>query len=107
MRKRNCRVDVYFTKNELTELTRKARKAGMSVGGFIRNVVSDAEVKEAPPADIFMLIREVRQVGSSLDRLLRVAEAQGLTDETALRSALEENRALEKLIVSSYTVPEA
>ena len=63
MRKRNCRVEVCFTKDELYDLTKKARKARLSVGGFIRRAVRGIEVKEAPPADVPMLIREVRRVG--------------------------------------------
>lgn len=28
MRKRNCRVEIYFTKDELESLTKKVRKSG-------------------------------------------------------------------------------
>ena len=52
MRKRNCRVEVCFTKDELTVLSKKAKKAGLSIGGFVRHSVADKEIKEAPPADI-------------------------------------------------------
>ena len=30
MRKRNCRVEIYFTKDELESLTKKVRKSGLS-----------------------------------------------------------------------------
>ena len=49
MRKRNCRVEVCFTKDELTVLSKKAKKAGLSIGGFVRRSVADKEIKEAPP----------------------------------------------------------
>lgn len=57
MRKRNCRVEVCFTKDELTVLSKKAKKAGLSIGGFVRRSVADKEIKEAPPADIPLLLR--------------------------------------------------
>lgn len=52
LRKRNCRVEVCFTKDELTVLSKKAKKAGLSIGGFVRRSVADKEIKEAPPSDI-------------------------------------------------------
>ena len=57
MRKRNCRFEVCFTKDELSDLTKKARKARLSTGAFVRRAVRDLEVKEAPPADVPILIR--------------------------------------------------
>lgn len=47
MRKRNCRVDLYFTKAELEVLTQKVRKAGLSREGFCRRTLNGVEVKEA------------------------------------------------------------
>ena len=52
MRKRNCRVEVCFTKDELSVLSKKAKKAGLSIGGFVRRRVAQKEIKEAPPSDI-------------------------------------------------------
>ena len=103
MRKRNCRVEVCFTKDELYDLTKKARKAHLSIGGFIRHAVRGIEVKEAPPADVPMLIREVRRVGYNIDQILKLANAKGLLDVPRLRKALDENRAVEKLISDTYT----
>ncbi len=105
MRKRNCRVEVCFTKDELYDLTRKARKARLSIGGFIRRTVQNIEVKEAPPADVPVLIQEVRRVGYNIDQILKRANAIGLLDVPQLRKALESNRAVEKLIVDTYTTP--
>lgn len=104
MRKRNCRFEVCFTKDELSDLTKKARKARLSIGGFIRRAVRDLEVKEAPPADVPMLIREVRRVGYNIDQLLKIANTKGLLDVPQLRKALADNRAVEKLIVDAYTM---
>ena len=63
MKKRNCRFEVRFTKDELSDLTRKARKVRLTNAAFIRRAVCGAEVKEAPPADVPLLIGEVRHVG--------------------------------------------
>ena len=105
MRKRNCRVEIYFTKTELEALTKKVRKAGLSREGYCRRILNGAEVKENPPAELPLLIREVRRVGYNIDQLLTRANSIGLLDVPQLRKALEDNRAVEKLIVDTYTTP--
>ena len=60
-------------------------------------------MKEAPPADVPVLIREVRRVGNTLNQIMKRANALGLMDVPQLRKALDENRVVEKLIVDAYT----
>ena len=93
MRKRNCRVEIYFTKDELESLTKKVRKSGLSRESFCRHLLNGAEIKEAPSADVPMLINEVRRVGYNID-------------VPKLREALTENRKVEKMITAAYTMPE-
>ena len=103
MRNRNHRVEIYFTKTELETLTKKVRRSGLSREGFCRRVLNGTEVKEAPPADVPVLIREVRRVGNTLNQIMKRANALGLMDVPQLRKALDENRVVEKLIVDAYT----
>lgn len=93
---------IRFTQGERDRLTEKAKKAGLSREQFCRCVLNGTEVKEAPTADVLTLIREVRRVGYNIEQLLRVANARGLVDVPQLRKALENNRAVEKLIADSY-----
>ena len=99
---RNSRFEMRLTKSEFTDLTRKARKAGLSTAAFVRKAVTGTEVKEAPPVDVPVLIMEVRKVGSSLNQILKIAEAKRLMDASEIRIALAENRAVEKMIGKAY-----
>ena len=85
MRKRNCRVVVYFSKDELDALTKKIRKSHLSREGFIRAAVAGKEVKDGPTADVPALIQEVRRVGSNLNQILKRANSIGLLDVPQLR----------------------
>ena len=105
MRKRNCRVEIYFTKTELETLTKKVRKSGLSRDGYCRRILNGAVVKEAPPAELPLLIREVRRVGYNIDQLLMIARTKNWLVVKELEKALESNRAVEKLIVDTYTTP--
>ncbi len=102
MRKRNCRLEVRFTKDELSDLTKKARKAGMSNGGFVRHIVSGVEIKEAPPADFYALMREVKRVGSNLNQLLQLANSKGLLDVPAIRKSLDEIHNTEQMLWNTF-----
>jgi len=106
MRKRNCRVEIYFTKTELEALTKKVRKAGLSSEGYCRRILNGAVVKEAPPAELPLLIREVRRVGYNIDQLLKRANSIGLLDVPQLRKDVADLRTVEKLIVDAYTMPD-
>ena len=101
--KRTLEMKVRFTKTELDALTKKARKSGLSREGYCRRVLNGTEVKEATPADVPVLIREVRRVGNTLNQIMKRANALGLMDVPQLRKALDENRVVEKLIVDAYT----
>ena len=106
MTTRTCRFELRLSRAELNDLTRKARKARMTNAGFIRRAIREQEVKEAPPVDVPVLIREVRRVGYNIDQVLKIARAQGLVDVPQLRKALEENRALAKKITNVYAMAE-
>jgi len=101
---RNCRFEIRLTKDEYYDLTRKARKAGMSTASFVRMAIAGKDVMEAPSADVPLLIREVRRVGSNIDQILKIANSRGLLDVPELRKALAENRAVEKMISQAYGV---
>lgn len=103
MRKRNCRVEVCFTKDELSALSKKAKKAGMSIGAFIRHSVANKEVKEAPSADVPYLIRAMRQAGYNLDQTLKRFNSTNVPDMPQFRKGLEELRTATKLVSDAYT----
>ena len=102
MAKRNCRFEVRLTKDEYYDLTKKARKAGLTTGAFVRMAVAGQEIREAPSADVPVLIREVRRVGNNIDQILKIANRRGLLEVPDLRKALEDNRAIEKMIARAY-----
>ena len=62
-------------------------------------------VKEAPPADVPTLIREVRRVGCNIDQLLVIARAKNWMIAKDLEKALERSRAVGKLVMDTYTIP--
>ncbi len=103
--KRTLEMKIRFTRAELDALTKKSRKAGLSREGYCRRILNGAVVKEAPPAELPLLIREVRRVGYNIDQLLMIAHTKNWLIAKELEKALESNRAVEKMIVDTYTTP--
>ena len=103
---RTCRFEMRFTKDELSDLTKKAWKAKLTNAALIRRAIRDLEVKEAPAVDVPYLLNEVRRVGYNINQILKIANAQGLVDVPQLRKALEENRRVMKEITEAYAMPE-
>ena len=95
-------MKIRFTREELDALNGKARRAGLSRESYCRHILNGVEVKEAPPADVPTLIREVRRVGCNIDQLARAKNCMIAKD---LEKALERSRAVEKLIMDTYTTP--
>ena len=103
--KRTLEMKIRFTRAELDALTKKFRKAGLSREGYCRRILNGAVVKEVPPAELPLLIQEVRRVGYNIDQLLMIARTKKWLIAKELEKALESSRAVEKLIVDTYTTP--
>lgn len=104
MTKRNNKLQVTFTKEELNSLKKKAKKSGLSMNGFIRCAIEQTEVKAAPPVDLPQLIIQIRLVNSQLSELLKIADKKGEIDTSELKAVLKSNRKMEKEIVNIYTI---
>ena len=82
----------------------QVRKTNLSRETFIRRLLNGAEIKEAPPAEYYDLIREIRRVGSNINQILSLANARGFLDTPQLRKALEQNHAVEKMLWDTFSM---
>ena len=96
-------IKVRLTDTEFSNLKAKVNQCGYSREEYIRRVLKGTTVMERPPADVPKLVMEVRRVGININEILKRANMSGLLDVPMLRRALEENRAVEKMIVDAYT----
>jgi hypothetical protein len=100
--KRNQEIKIRLTRDELESLTKKVRRSGYSREAFCRKVLSDVELKEAPPAEYYDMIRELRRVGSNINQVLKKANAAGLLDVPMLRKALDGYKKTEKMLWDTF-----
>ncbi len=101
-RKRNCRLEVCFTKDELEALTKKARKARLSKGAFVRSAVNSVQIREAPAVEFYELMRALKANGSSIEQLLKLLDSKGSYLVPEIEAALEHNRKTEERLWAAY-----
>ncbi len=107
MRNRNNQINVRLNDNELQRLNKQVVKSGMSKEKFLRNLIAGAEIKPAPPVDFMNLIREVKRLGSNVDRLLHYANGKGYVSKKELTETLTELDNLEKTMWQVFKPGEA
>lgn len=107
MRKRNNQINIRLYDAELDKLNKKVAKSGMSREKFLRNLIAGAEIKPTPPVDFANLIREVRRLGSNVDRLLHYANGKGYVSKKELSDTMTELDNLEKSMWQAFGPGEA
>ena len=95
-------VKAYFTEEDYKRLNYLCSIMKISKSKMIRFLLYYKNIKEAPPVDYTVLIREMRAVGNSLNQLARVANAKGWINEKELRAVILSLRELEKKISAEF-----
>ena len=94
---------VFYTEDEFNALREKAKQAGLSGSEFVRRAVAGKEVKQAPTADIPILIRDIRRVGYNVDQLLKIANSTHLIDAPQMRKVLVQTYLAADAVLKAYT----
>ena len=97
-RKRPYRIYIYVSKEELDEITSKAKVAGLSVGEFGRRVFRKEKIIVPPSADERELIMEVRRIGSNLNQIVRKYHALDIDPSPALEVCVKDIEYIKKLL---------
>jgi len=87
---------------ELEIIRQKARDAGMNISRYMRLAALGAEFRQPMHADVPVLINEVREAESALDRLLKETEKDGAADKEKTEEVLEKLLHAEELIREAY-----
>ena len=75
---RTIQIHFRVNQNEYDAIKEKVEMSGLSMSNFARKTLLGQKVVSAPPADYFVLIREVKRVGSNLYHFLRKLDVLGI-----------------------------
>lgn len=90
MRKRNRRVEFRLTEEEYQHFREKTDSTRYSLGEFLRRAVDGVEITEAPPANYYILIREVKRLGANINNMMLMLNVTHSVDLERLRTTLWE-----------------
>ena len=80
----------------------KVTASKLSREQFCRMVLNGAQIKEAPPAEFYKLITEIRRVGVHLNQVLKKANAGGFLDGPMIRESIEELHATQRMLYKTF-----
>jgi hypothetical protein len=95
MRKRDIRAQVWLNEAESQRLRDNAKKTGLSQENYLRSLINGYTPKELPPIDFYIMMRELRAIGSNINQLAVKANTTGYVDEASFeREATQLRRAI-------------
>ena len=103
MKKRTHEIKIRLTAEELADLNAKVKQTLFSREEFCRRAITGKEVKQAPVADIPILIRDIRRAGANVDQLLKIANATHLVDAPQMRKVLVQTYMAADAVLKAYT----
>lgn len=84
MTDRTIQIHFRVNQNEYNAIREKVKLSGLSMSDFARKTLLEMTIVSAPPADFFVLIREVKRVGSNLYQLVRKLNVLGIAHRLEL-----------------------
>ena len=103
MQMRQHQVLFRMSEEEFSTLRNYAEKCGMKREEYIRRVLLGATPREAPPADYYTLITELRRIGLNINQVLKVAYTKDIIDVPLLRKTLDDYRKTEQMLWRSFS----
>lgn len=95
MRKRNCRVQVRLDSKEYQVFIKSVKKTGLSQEVYLRHLINGSVPRESPPAEYYVFIKELHNIGNNLNQIAQKAHILNVID---IKRYDENCRRLEKLV---------
>lgn len=106
MRKRNNRVSVRFTDDELDHFRKLVERTGLSAEEYLRQLIKGVVPRDSPPADYYKMMRQLYHVGNALNQIAQKAHVLNVMDVQRYDKAVEEFEQAVRNITAAVILPE-
>ncbi len=106
MRNRNHSFLIRLNDEEFSELTGKIKKSGYPCEVYIRKILKDGTVREAPPTDYPKLLRALGQIGNNLNQIAATANTIHFINPKDLSEAIGLLKYTMKQLHRSFQIPD-
>ena len=106
MRERNKRIWIRMTEEEYNDLEEKRKRSGYPREVFLRHLIADGTVREAPSVDYPKLLLSLSRIGNNLNQITATANTIHYIDPKALEEATGDLKHILKEIHRSFLIPD-
>lgn len=106
MRKRNNRVSVRFTDEELDYFRKLVERTGLPAEEYLRQVVKGIVPRDSPPADYYKMMRQLYHVGNALNQIAQKAHVLNVMDVQRYDRAVAEFEQTVRNIMEAVILPQ-
>lgn len=99
---RNVQIHFRVSSSEYEHIKKNVSLSGLSMSEYSRRLFKGEKIIAAPPSDFFILIKEIKRVGSNLNQLIRKLNTLGVVHDLELQRCVNEIDEARKLIVQTY-----
>ena len=99
---RDVRLFIRVTPEELEAIKKNQNKTGLRLSEYARRLLMGEVVVAAPPADLNILIREVKRVGSNLNQLVHKLNMTGYVHQDELDNCIKEIEEVKDMLYRVY-----
>lgn len=104
--KRTVKKQFWFSKPEVQDLQKKAKKTCLSEAALVRLLVRGYEPKERPDEKFYDVMRQLSAIGNNINQLSVKANALGFIDTQMLKSEAERWHKFQADIERQFLRPE-
>lgn len=106
MRKRNNRVSVRFTDEELDYFKKLVERTGLSAEEYLRQTIKGVVPRDSPPADYYKMMRQLYHVGNALNQIAQKAHVLNVMDVQRYDRAVAEFEQTVRNIMEAVILPQ-
>ena len=106
MRKRNNRVSVRFTDDELDHFKSLVERTGLPAEEYLRQIIKGVVPRDSPPADYYRMMRQLYRVGNSLNQIAQKAHVLNVMGVQRYDKAVAEFEQAVRIITEAVILPE-
>ena len=93
---------IRLTPKEYETLKKNSEESGLTMSEYGRRSLIGEKIVAAPPVDFYVLIREIKRVGSNLNQILRKIKILGVAHSLELDRCAKQLHEVLDLIYQTY-----
>lgn len=102
MTERPIQLHFRLSEKEYKAIMKKVEESGLSISEFSRRTLLGQTIVAAPPADYYLLLREVKRIGGNLNQLVRKLNVLGIAHSLELERFQNEMSDVVKMLYRTF-----